>query len=123
VNSGGGLFAAARGLLASSVALVSTRLELIALELDEAGQHLRRSVFLGVVALLAAALGLIVLNILLVAAFWEQRVWVLSLLLLVYLGIATVAVFALREHQARRRPLFTDSVAELRRDHDRLRGQ
>lgn len=100
-----------------------TRLALFVTELEEERERLKQTALLLLLAVSGAALGFILLNIFLVALFWE-RGWIaaIGVLGLLYLGVALVAVMKLRSAILQRPGLFPATLAELGKDCDQLKG-
>ena len=117
-----GLFQSVKGLLATFVATAHTRLELLATEVEEEKLRVFSLLTLIVAAVFAVLLGVVLAIALVVAAFWESRIAVLTVLTV--LSFAAFALLAWRFQQVARRgsPLFAHSLAELREDLRRLRG-
>ena len=113
--------------LKAVVALLSaalhTRLELLVTEFEEERERLKQTALLLLLATAGASLGFILLNIFLVALFW-QRGWIaaIGLLALVYFAIASFAVLKLRSAILQRPGLFPETLAELAKDRDHLRA-
>jgi len=104
-------------------AALHTRLELFVTELEEEGERLKRTAILLLLAVFGASLGFILLNIFLVALFWE-RGWVIAIgvLALVYFAVALTAILKLRDAVLQRAGLFPATLAELGKDRDHLRA-
>lgn len=113
--------------LKAAVAVLSaalhTRLALFVTELDEERERLKQTAILLLLAICGASLGFILLNIFLVALFWE-RGWIAAIgaLGLLYFGIAVAALLKLRSAILQRPGLFPATLAELGKDRDHLRG-
>jgi uncharacterized membrane protein YqjE len=104
-------------------AALHTRLELLVTEFEEERERLKQTALLLLLATAGASLGFILLNIFLVALFW-QRGWIaaIGLLALVYFAIASFAVLKLRSAILQRPGLFPETLAELAKDRDHLRA-
>lgn len=122
-SSGPGIVDSVKRLLATLVAIVHGRFELVATELQEETARLVGILLWSVAALLGATIGLSFVAVaLLLAAPAERRVLVAALLALAFLAAAAISVlFARRLQRAKPRP-FDASLTELERDHRRLRG-
>jgi uncharacterized membrane protein YqjE len=98
-------------------------LDLFVTELEEERERLKQTAMLLLLATAGASLGFILLNIFLVAMFW-QRGWIaaIGLLALVYFAVAGFAVLKLRSAILRRAGLFPETLAELAKDRDHLRA-
>ncbi|MBM3344556.1 MAG: phage holin family protein [Betaproteobacteria bacterium] len=117
----GGLLHSLRTLLATLVATVRTRGELLQLELEE--ERLRVAGILVVAAAAAFFLSLAVLlfSFFLILLFWDtHRVWVSGLLAVAYLVIGIGCAMAARSRSRGKSKLFSASLAELRKDGERL---
>ncbi|HEY5543236.1 MAG TPA: phage holin family protein [Candidatus Binatia bacterium] len=112
-----------RAALAVLSAALHTRLELFVTELEEEGERLKRTAILLLLVVFGASLGFILLNIFLVALFWE-RGWIaaIGVLALVYFAVALAAVVRLRDAVLQRAGLFPATLAELGKDRDHLRA-
>lgn len=117
-----GLFDSVKGLAASSVAIVRTRLELLSTEVAEEKERFLSLLWLGMAALFFIGLGIIFAALLLTAALWENhRLLVLAILTLLFLGLGLAALsMALKQARSDSR-LFSASLAELSKDQDHLR--
>ena len=110
-----------RSLAKTFVALVQTRIEIFASEVDEERTRVARILVLAVVALFFLGLA-VVLGVLLVAVlFWENnRLLALGVLAGLFALAGIVALLMLRS-EIRRRPKFlAATLAELRKDEKEL---
>jgi len=109
--------------VAAASAALHTRLELFLNELEEERERLKQTLLLALLLFFGLSFGFILLNIFLVAVFWEKG-WVVALgaLAAVYLGIGIVAAVLLRRRILTRPHLFPATLAELGKDRDRLRA-
>ena len=117
-----GAFASVRALGPALLGLLRTRLELFSIEITEEKSRVVSLAVLGVCAALFAALALVLLNVLLVMAFWEQRVAVVAGLFALYAIIALVLGFKLKASLAAQPMLFAATVSELQADLAALKG-
>jgi uncharacterized membrane protein YqjE len=116
-----GLIASLRNLAANAVAILRTRLELLATELEEESLRLARLAFWGLVALLFFTFALIMLTLLVVVLFWDtHRVLVIALLAFAYLAIAAGIGFRVRAELRTGSKLFSGSLSELAKDGEQL---
>jgi uncharacterized membrane protein YqjE len=122
-DGGPGFTQQLKGVISVLSAALHTRLDLFVTELEEERERLKQTAMLLLLATAGASLGFILLNIFLVALFW-QRGWIaaIGLLALVYFGLAGFAVLKLRSAILRRAGLFPETLAELAKDRDHLRG-
>lgn len=117
----GGLFVSLKTLATSLVGIVHTRLELLSIDIAEEREHLITLAVLLLVTLFCLGVGVLLLALLIVVAFWEShRLLALASLTGVFLaaggGLAWLIV-----HKARTRPrLFAASLAELAKDRQQL---
>lgn len=97
--------------------MARTRLELIATELEEERLHLARLVTYGLLALFFFGLGVMVLSLLIIAAFWDtNRLAAITVLVVAYLGIALAFGLAARQQLRRKPRLFSATLAEIDKD-------
>lgn len=116
-----GLFDSLGALASSLVAIVHTRLELLSSDLEEDQQHIFSLLVLALVALFLLGVGVVLVTILLVVAFWDaHRLLVLGLLAGFFLlsGLTAVAV-ALHKLRNKPRP-FAASLLELYKDRQQI---
>jgi uncharacterized membrane protein YqjE len=118
-----GIFGSLKNAFAVFVASFHTRLELFVLELEEERERLKQTLVLTLLLFFGLSFGFILLNIFAVALFW-QRGWVLAIgvLAATYLAVGVIAAFALRKKILTRPGLFPATLAELRKDCDRVRS-
>ena len=113
-----------RPLADALLALLRTRAELFGVELQEETERFKRSVFLGVCAVLFAAFAMLFVALFLLALFWEtHRLLVIGLAAGVFAVAALWLLAALRAQAAGRPPLFSATLAELERDRHDLAGR
>ena len=120
-GAGAGMLVSLRKLVATLVAMVQTRLELISAEAEEEIVRLTRLWLLAAAALFLFTLCVVGASLFLVVLFWEShRLLVVGMLTLIYgaAGLA-VALFARREALSKPR-LFASSLAELAKDREQL---
>ena len=84
-----------------------TRLDLFVTELEEERERLKQALILVVLVIFGLAFGFALINIFLVALFWEHG-WIaaIGILALLYFGIAVGAALKLRRAILRRSGLF-----------------
>jgi uncharacterized membrane protein YqjE len=120
----GGLLESLRGLAASLIALVHTRLELIATEIEEERLRLIELLVWGCVTVFFLSLGVLMLTVFVILLFWDtHRVWVSGLFAAAYLAVGVVAALAVRSRARTRSRLFSASLAELEKDRTELTSQ
>lgn len=116
-----GLFGSVKTLAATLVAIGHTRLELLSTEIEEERVRLSSLLFWTLAALFCAALGIVLLALLVVVVFWDtHRLLALGALALLFLlGAAVAGRIALVKARAKPR-LFASSLAELSKDREQL---
>ena len=119
-----GPLASLRGLGATFVALVRTRIELALVELREEGERRKEMLVLGVVAGVFLTLTLLLVAFLVVVLFWDTyRIAAIAGVTLVYLGAGVGALLRLRHRIATSPPPFEATLSELAKDVEALRGR
>lgn len=116
-----GLFESLKTLSVSLVGIVHTRLELLSTDIAEEREHLITLLVLVLLALFCLGVGVVLLAMLIVVAFWEShRLLALGGVTGFFL-IAAAAMAWLALHKTRTRPrLFAASLAELSKDRQHL---
>jgi uncharacterized membrane protein YqjE len=116
-----GLLASLRSLVATAVDVLRTRLALLATEVEEESLRLARLAFLGLIALLLLALGLLTFTLLIVILFWDShRIMAAGLLTVLYLGGAVGIGLYVRSGLRGGSKMFSASLAELDKDREKL---
>lgn len=120
---GEGLLASLRGLFATALALLQTRVELLATELEEEKLRLLSVLVFGFAALLLLSIGTVFLAIFLTLLFWDtHRLLVIGCATLVFLvGGSGAWLLAQRQIRSGSR-LFAASLAELQQDRNALQA-
>lgn len=120
----GGLSDSLRRLVGTGVALVQTRLELLAAELEEEKLRLGSLLVFAAAAILLLDLGIVLLAVFLTVAFWDtDRLLVLGILTTAFLVSGAIAAAAAVRLARTRSRLFAASLAELAEDREALRGR
>ena len=116
-----GLLESLSALTATLVAVAHTRLELLAVDLEQERQHLLVFALWGLGGLLCVGVGLVLATILLLCLFWDtHRILALATASGVFLlGGVLACGFLMRFLRTRPRP-FATSLAELAKDHEQL---
>ena len=119
-----GLGGALSSLAATFVATLRTRLELATVEFEEQRERTKLMLVLVVIATVFSCFALVALSVLVVALLWNSYpLGALCGVVIAYVIIAAVALFALRRNtHAQARP-FAATLAELERDAAALRGR
>jgi uncharacterized membrane protein YqjE len=117
-----GVVDSVRSFLATWVAVVKTRVEIISVELEEQREWLEHLVLMAVAAMFLISLGLILLTLFIVVLFWETdaRLWVLGGFALVYLAGGAGLGLALRAKMKSKPKLFASTAAGLGKDYATL---
>ncbi|MDP2266299.1 MAG: phage holin family protein [Thiobacillus sp.] len=118
-----GLFESLKTLSVSLVSIVHTRLELLSTDVAEEREQLTSFLVLVLVALGCLGVGVVLLAMLVVVAFWEtHRLLALSGMTGLFLA-AGVGLGWFAMHRVRTKPrLFEASLAELSKDRQQLRS-
>lgn len=119
-----GLLHALRQWLATLLATVRTRGELLQVELEEERLRVAGIVLFAAAALVFFALALLLLSFFVILLYWDtHRVAACGLLALGYLVAGAICVGVARKRAAVKSKLFSESLAQLRRDGEQLTGQ
>jgi uncharacterized membrane protein YqjE len=117
----GGLFRSVGHLLATALGIAQTRLELLSTELQEEVHRVAEIMVWTVVAMLAAGVGLFLLALAVIFAFWDTHRVVASVAVTgTFFLIAAVAGLVLRAKVRAKPPLLDATLAELKRDRQAL---
>ena len=116
-----GMLASLQRLLGSFSAILHTRVEILSIEVEEAGWLIRQVMFYVLVSFLFFGLGLLILTLFIVKASPEtSQLYVLGGFALLYLGIGTGTALLVR-HKLKTRPrMFATTLDELSKDRDSL---
>lgn len=106
---------------ATLVAIVHTRLDLLSSDFEEAREHLLSLLVLALAALFFLGVGVLLVSIFIVAAFWDtHRLLALGGLAGFFLATG-MAAWAFAMHKVRTKPrLFAASLSELIKDRQQL---
>ena len=116
-----GLMGSLRQLISTLTAIVSTRLELLANELQEERLRLTQMLFFSLCTLFLFGIGIVLLVAFVVVLFWdEHRLAVLGFMSVLFLALGTVTALMLRNQSLTRTKLFDTSLAELVKDREQL---
>jgi uncharacterized membrane protein YqjE len=119
-----GLLESLRNLARTFVAILQSRLDIVASDIDEARARLARIVVLAAVAGFCLGLALILLVFFLVVMFWDtDRLLAIGVLAGVFAAGGIAACLMLRAANARRPRFLSATFAELRKDRTKLEGQ
>lgn len=115
-----GLWASVQNLLATLIAILQTRVELVATELEEEKRRLLGVMAWGAVSVLMACFSLVFMAVFATVLFWEDRVVVLGTITVLFLvagGLAWRRVGKLLQTSS---GLLSASIAELEGDRQAL---
>jgi uncharacterized membrane protein YqjE len=118
-----GLFESLRNLARTSLAIVQTRIEIFASEIDEERARLARIAVLAAIAALCVALVVILAVFFLVVLFWDtDRLLAIGVLAGVFAVGGIAACLGLRAAISQRPKFLSATLAELRKDREKLEG-
>ena len=119
-----GLLGSVRDLAKTVLAVIQTRLEIFASEIDEQGALLARIAVLAAVAALFLGLAVILVVLFVAVLFWDtNRLLAIGAMAAAFAAGGIVACLMLRSAIARRPKLLAATLAELRKDKSKLEGQ
>jgi len=108
-------------LLSTLASIVSTRLELLANELQEERLHLTQMLVLALFTLSCFGIGVLLLTAFIVVLFWdEHRLAALGTLSVVFFALGVLTAALLRSKMEVKSKLFSVSLAELAKDREQL---
>lgn len=108
-------------LLSTLTSIASTRLELLANELQEQRLHLTQMLFFALFALFCFGMGMLLLTAFIVLLFWdEHRLAALGVLSVFFFALGTLMAMLLRGKMQAKSKLFSASLAELAKDREQL---
>ena len=120
-NRARGLLGSVKNLAATLVAVVQTRLQLLANEIQEESLRLWRLWLMSVIAVFFLAFSVLLFTLLVIAAFWDSnRLLVIGGFGALYLVIGIVLAIQLRRSATVDSRLFEASLGELSKDQERL---
>ena len=112
-----GLIDSVKALGVTFLALVRTRAELIAVELQEDRERIKEIFMLSLVSALFCALGLLLLAVFIVVYYWDSyRLLAIGGVTLLYSGLGLWALFELVKRLRNNPPLLATTLEEF--DHD-----
>jgi uncharacterized membrane protein YqjE len=119
-----GLFQSVNNFLATVVAIVHTRLELLTTELQEEVRQVGAILLWAFIAAFAAMMGLFLGALAVIFVFWDTHRLEASLAMIaLFIGVAVVSGLILRHKLTTKPPLLDDTLAELAKDRDQLRAR
>lgn len=120
-EAGPGIVQSLRNLAATLVALLRTRFELLATELEEERIRLLQILFWAAGALFFFGVGILLLVVLIIAVFWDSyRITAIVALAAIFLAAGVGMAFGVRRCMNARPKLFSASLDELAKDRDHL---
>jgi uncharacterized membrane protein YqjE len=116
-----GLLESLKRMTSTLLAIIQTRLELLANEIEEERLRVRQMLFYGSVALFLFAMAAMLLTVFVVVVFWDSYcLQVLGGLAVLFFVAGLFVWNALRSMTQERPKLFSTSLSELSDDIDRL---
>jgi len=115
-TGGEGIFASVKNLAATYIAIGRTRLELLGNEIAVEKQRFLTLILLSQVLVFSLTLGVIMLVALIALLFWDQRLLVVALMAMFFLGLAGYLYVAVRRLLHPPESVFAGSLAELEED-------
>jgi uncharacterized membrane protein YqjE len=123
VATTGGLFASLGQLAARLLGMAHTRVQLLALDLEEERRHFLAMLVLILLAAFCLGLAVTLLTTLLIVACWDShRLWVLLGLAMGYGCAGVLTVWCTARRMREKSSPFATSLAEMRSDTQQLRG-
>jgi len=120
-EAGPGLMGSIKQLLSTVTSIASTRLELLANELQEERLRLTQMLLFALFALFCFGVGILLLTAFIVVLFWDDhRLAALGTLSAIFLALGTLMAMRLRSKAQARSRLFSASLAELTKDREQL---
>jgi uncharacterized membrane protein YqjE len=116
-----GLLGSIRQFAATLTSIVSTRLELLANELQQERQRLTQMLVFAWFALVFFSIGILLLTAFIIVLFWDDhRLATLGGLCAACFALGTLMAWLLRSKAREKSGLFSDSLAELAKDRKHL---
>jgi uncharacterized membrane protein YqjE len=120
-GGGGGLYESLKTFSATLLGITQTRLQLLSTDLEEERERLLSLLVSGLVALFCLGIGVVLVTMFIVVAFWDNyRLLALGTLAGLFL-LAGVVASSVAIYKARTKPrLFAASLSELSKDREHL---
>jgi uncharacterized membrane protein YqjE len=119
-----GLFRSINNFVATFIAIVHTRLQLLTTELQEEVRQVGAILLWAFIAAFAALMGLFLGALAVIFAFWDTHRIAASLAMIgVFFGLSLLAALMLWQKLRHKPPLLDDTLAELAKDRDQLRAR
>ncbi len=120
-EAGSGLMGSVKRLLSTLTSIASTRLELLANELQEERLRLTQMLLFVLFALFCFGMGILLLTVFIVVLFWDDhRLAVLGALSVLFFAAGMLMAMLLRSKMQAKSKLFSASLAELDKDRAQL---
>jgi uncharacterized membrane protein YqjE len=120
-DRGAGLLQSLRGLVATLLEVLQTRVEIAVNEFEEERERIRELVVFGSFALFFLGFGFLLLTLFIVVLFWDNyRVYAVGGFAALYLGLGILSAATLRRRLKTRPRLFATTLAELSKDREHL---
>ena len=120
-EAGAGLMGSIRQLLSTVTSIASTRLELLANEVQEERLRLTQMLLFTLFALFCFGVGILLLTAFIVVLFWDDhRLAVLGALSALFFALGALTAMLLRSKAQTKPRLFSASLAELTKDRAQL---
>jgi uncharacterized membrane protein YqjE len=118
-----GLFASLQRMLATLIALVQTRLELVGVEIEEQIAHAAALLLWSITAIFFASLSVLLLALTIVIAFWDEHRLLAASLVTATFVLTAIAAGLVARHRLHTRPHLLATLArEFERDAATLEG-
>lgn len=111
-----------KNIAATLVEMGNTRLELLGNEIETEKWRALRLLLLTQALIFCLGLGALLVLMLIVMLWWDQRIVVLALLAFLFLGLAGFLYAAVQRSMQRPDPIFAASLTELQEDLRQLRA-
>lgn len=122
-EAGSGMLVSVRRMLSTLTSIASTRLELLANELQEERLRLMQMLLFVFFALFCFGMSMLLLITFILVLFWDDhRLAVLGMLSIFFFAIGAIFAMLLRGRMQVKSRLFSVSLAELARDREQLKS-
>jgi uncharacterized membrane protein YqjE len=115
-----GLMGSAKRLASTLTSIVSTRLELLANELQEERLRLTQMLLFYLCALFCFGMGVLLLTVFIMVLFWDDYHFAVLGLCILFFVLGTLMAMLLRNKAQSKSKLFSVSLAELAKDREQL---
>lgn len=113
----GGIFASVAKLLATAIGIAQTRLELLTTELQEEVHRVAEIMIYAAIAILSAGVGLFLLALVVIFAFWDTHRIVASIAVTSTVFLIAIGAALVLRAKVRGKPAMLDAtIAELKKD-------